>query len=107
MNKFNIGDIVYIIKYHKINNKTIYFINKVRICNYNNRFNLYYISNKLNDDSLLYTTIRLNTYKEHRLFKTIEETEYELSIKNKELELRTQYQKELKNLRNINGVKNE
>lgn len=99
MNKFNIGDIVYIIKYHKINNKIIYYIDNVRICNYSKRFNLYYVSSKLDDDSILNTTMGLNTYREHRLFKTIEEAKYELNLKNKELELRIQYKENLKKLR--------
>ena len=43
MNKFNIGDIVYIIKYHKENNKIVHHIERCRICNYSDWHKLYYV----------------------------------------------------------------
>ena len=98
MYKFNIGDIVYIIKYHKINNKAEYYTEKCRICYY--KPYLYYVKFKnIYDNSNDNTTKGLYTYREHRLFKTIEEAEKELELKNKELILREEYYKNIKELR--------
>ena len=101
MEDFNIGDIIYIIKYHRINNKTVYYIQKGRLCNYNDWHYLYYVKfkdiyNNENDN----TTRGLDTYRRHRLFKTLEEAEKELELKNKELVFREEYMKNIKEIRN-------
>lgn len=100
MEDFNIGDIIYIIKHHRKNNKTTYYIEKGRICNYSYWYRLYYVKFKdINNSDLDSTTKYLNVYKRHRLFKTLEEAEKELELKNKELVFREEYTKNIKELR--------
>lgn len=100
MNRFNIGDIVYIIKYHKEDNKIVHHIERCRICNYNDWHKLYYVRFKdINKSDLDKTTRGLYTYKEHRFFNTFKEAKEELELKNKESILKEEYNKAIKELR--------
>ncbi len=100
MNTFNIGDIVYIIKYHKEDNKIVHHIERCRICNYSDWHKLYYVKFKdINKSDLDKTTCGLNTYKEHRLFSTYKEARKELDLKNREAILKEEYNKAIKELR--------
>ena len=100
MQKFNIGDIVYIIKYHKEDNKIVHHIEKCRICNYLECNKWYYVRFKnINNSDLDKTTCGLHTYREHRLFSTYEDAKNELDFKNKESILKEEYNKAIKELK--------